>query len=172
MPKVISWRMLPSCALVVIVTVTGACTSRKSTEESAAKADAASPANGGGSTEKTLIALENAWPRAVAQRDTATFQRTLAPEFVYTEDSAYISRGDLINGMTSGPDTVVDGGNEDMKVHDFGNTAVVTGVLVLRGRGKDGPFTRRYRYTDTWMLRDGKWQIVAAQDYLIPSRAR
>ena len=46
--------------------------------------------------------------------------------------------------------------------------AFSTGVLHLRGRGKDGPFNRRYQFTDTWQLRNGRWQIIAAQDYLIP----
>jgi ketosteroid isomerase-like protein len=167
MPETIFCRMLTrSLLVVVILAATGACTSR-SADESQSKAD--QPATSGTSTEQALLALENAWPQAVVKRDTATFERTLAPRFVYTEDSVVINRGDLIKGMASGPDTVESGGNEDMKVHDFGNnTAVVTGVLVLRGRGKDAPFTRRYRYTDTWMFRDGRWQVVAAQDYLIP----
>jgi hypothetical protein len=119
--------------------------------------------------EKSLTDLENAWPKAVADRDAATFERILAPNFVYTEDSVLYKRDEVIKGMTSGTDSVQSGNNEDMKVHDFGNgTAVVTGILVLVGRNPTGPFTHRYRFTDTWMYRDGKWQIVAAQDYLIP----
>ncbi len=167
MPEMPSCRTLMRSALVVIIVAgAGACTV-KPADESQAKGD--QPAAAGTGAEQALLALENAWPQAVLKRDTVTFERTLAPGFVYTEDSAVISRGDLIKGMASGPDTVESGGNEDMKVHDFGNnTAVVTGILVLRGRGTGGPFTRRYRYTDTWMFRDGRWQVVAAQDYLIP----
>lgn len=161
-------RVAIAGAIAVIAVASGACRS-KSADESATTPKPDQPSNSGGNAEQALIALENAWPKAVIDRDTATFQRTLAPGFVYTEDSAVIGRGDLISGMATGPDTVVSGGNEDMKVHDFGNnTAVVTGILVLSGKGKDGPFTRRYRYTDTWMFKDGRWQIVAAQDYLIP----
>jgi ketosteroid isomerase-like protein len=120
------------------------------------------------STEQALIALENEWAKAVVERDGKTFERLLAPGFVYTENNLVMSRGEVISSMTSGPDRVQWAGNEGMKVHDFGSTAVVTGILVLRGKSKGASFTRRYRYTDTWMFRNGKWQVVAAQDYLIP----
>src|SRR5712664_2551208 len=40
--------------------------------------------------------------------------------------------------------------------------------LVVRGRGANGAFDRRYRFTDTWVKRAGRWQIVAAQDYVAP----
>ena len=153
--------------LMAIIASMGAC-SPKTSQPPAADTTAATPAAGDAGTEQALIALENAWPNAVAKRDTAMFEKTLAPGFVYTEDSAFISRADLISAMATGPDTVLSGSNEDMKVHDFGNTAVVTGILILNGRGKDGAFVRRYRFTDTWMKRDGNWQIIAAQDYLIP----
>jgi hypothetical protein len=56
-----------------------------------------------------------------------------------------------------------------MEVHQFGgSTGVVTGWLIVEGRGKAGPFTHRYRFTDTWVKRKKGWQIVAAQDYLAP----
>ena len=48
------------------------------------------------------------------------------------------------------------------------SATLVTGWLVVRGRGKDGAFDRRYRYTDTWVQRSGRWQVVAAHDYLAP----
>jgi ketosteroid isomerase-like protein len=60
--------------------------------------------------------------------------------------------------------------NEDMRAYVHGNTAVVTGWLVVRGRGPGGPFDRRFRYTDTWLRRDGRWRVIAAQDYLVPER--
>lgn len=162
--------------LVSTIVLTEACTSKPAGQSTVDTNTAESThgvatvaANAASNAQEALTALENAWPKAVAERDTAMFEKTLAPGFVYTEDSAIMSRADVIKGMTSGPDTVQSGNNEDMVVHDFGNsTAVVTGILVLRGRGHTGPFTRRYRFTDTWTYRDGKWQIVAAQDYLIP----
>ena len=116
-----------------------------------------------------LIKLEDDWARALVRRDTATFQRLLAPGFVYSENDQTMSRDDVLRGIVSGPDTVTAAGNEDVKVHRFGTTALVTGWLVVRGRGPSGSWERRYRYTDTWMKRGGRWQIVGAHDYLAPA---
>jgi hypothetical protein len=133
----------------------------------------ASPARGqqsasrASSTQRTLLRLENEWTRGLVQRDTALFQRLLAPRFVYTEDAQVMTRDEVIRGVV-GTDRVRSASNEDMMVHDYGNTAVVTGILVVRGTGRNGPFSRRYRYTDTWHRIDGSWRVIAAQDYLIP----
>jgi hypothetical protein len=113
------------------------------------------------------IRLEDQWTTALLHRDTRTFDRLLAPGFVYTEDATVMNRADVMKSVT-GPDRVEWARNEGMKVHDFGDVHVITGVLHLRGRSKQGAFDRRYQFTDTWQRRNGRWQIIAAQDYLIP----
>jgi hypothetical protein len=113
------------------------------------------------------IQLEDQWTTALVRRDTRTFDRLLAPGFVYTEDASVMDRGDVIKSV-SGPDRIEWAQNEGMKVHDFGDVQVITGVLHLRGKGRKGAFDRRYRFTDTWQRRSGRWQMIAAQDYLIP----
>lgn len=152
------YRIIAAAALVV---TTGAWSADAHAQAQAARQSRAT-------TERMLLALENEWAKAVVARDAATFERLLAPGFIYTENNVVMSRGEVISSMTSGPDRVQWAANEGMKVHDFGNTAVVTGILILRGTSRGAAFTRRYRYTDTWMLRNGKWQVIAAQDYLIP----
>jgi ketosteroid isomerase-like protein len=118
--------------------------------------------------QRAPLELEEDWANALVRRDATTFQRLLAPDFVYTEDSTVISRDDLIKSVVSGPDSVEWARNEGLRLHDFGSAQVITGVLHLRGKGKGGAFDRRFRFTDTWLQRNGRWQIIAAQDYLIP----
>lgn len=117
--------------------------------------------------EGELVRLEDGWARGLVRRDTIMFRRHLARNFVYTENADVMGKEDVIKGV-SGPDTVSWARNEGMKVHLYGTTGVVTGILAMKGRGKSGPFDKRYRFTDTWMRLDGRWQIIAAQDYLIP----
>lgn len=116
---------------------------------------------------RALLRLEDAWATALVHRDVKTFQRILATGFVYTENDHVSSRDDVLRDIT-GTDTVHDAHNEDMRVHLFGATGVVTGWLVVRGSNPSGPFDRRYRFTDTWVRRGTSWQIVAAQDYIAP----
>jgi hypothetical protein len=114
------------------------------------------------------IQLEDQWTNARVKRDARTFDRLLAPGFVYTEDASVMNRSEVIKSVT-GPDRVEWARNEGMKVHDFGDVQVITGVLHLKGKGKQGSFDRRFQFTDTWQRRNGRWQIIAAQDYLIPN---
>ena len=128
-------------------------------------ADSADPA-----AARDLLALEDQWASAVVKRDGATFERLLAPGFVYTEDDRMVGREQVLHDVVAGADTVREAHNEEMEVHAFGPAAVVTGWLVLRGRGAAGAFDRRYRFTDTWVRQGGGWRIVAAQDYLVPAK--
>jgi len=121
---------------------------------------------------RVLLRLEDEWALALIHRDAAVFGRLLAEGFIYTEDDRTMSRDDVLRDLVAGPDTVQTAHNEDMRVHRFGATAVVTGWLVVGGRGPNGPFDRRYRFTDTWVRRGGGWQIAAAHDYLVPARRR
>jgi hypothetical protein len=121
---------------------------------------------------RTLLQLEDSWPVALVRRDGATFRRLLADGFVYTENDRTSTRDEVLHDAEAGSDKVEAAHNEDMRVYRFGPTAVVTGWLVVRGRGADGPFDRRYRFTDTWVRRGGRWQIVAAHDYLAPAARR
>src|SRR5256712_9376488 len=114
---------------------------------------------------RALLQLEDDWARALIRRDATVFRRLLADGFIYTEDDRTVGRDDVLRDIVAGPDTVEAAHNEEMRVHRFGSTAVVTGWLVVRGRGASGPFDRRYRFTDTWLRRGGRWQIVAAHDY-------
>lgn len=113
------------------------------------------------------IKLEDQWTTALVRRDTRTFDRLLAPNFVYTENASVMNRDDVIKSVT-GSDRVEWARNEGMRIHDFGDVQVITGMLHLRGKGTQGSFDRRYQFTDTWQRRNGRWQIIAAQDYLIP----
>ena len=117
---------------------------------------------------RSLLQLEDGWASAVVRRDSATFERLLDPGFVYTENDRLQSRAKVLHDIVQSPDTVSAAHNEAMVVHCFGATAVVTGWLVLEGRGSGGTFVRRYRFTDTWMRRNGRWRIIAAEDYLAP----
>lgn len=131
-------------------------------------ATTSSAAQSASATRRQIAELEDQWVRAVVRRDAAAFNRLLHPAFVYTEDDRVYTREQLIKEVTTGTDTVTSGENEDLRVRLFGNTAIATGWLVLRGRGASGAFTRRYRYTDTWLRTDGRWRVIAAADYLKP----
>jgi len=52
--------------------------------------------------------------------------------------------------------------NEDTKVVAWGDTAIANYRFVVTFKGPDLDLRRRYRTTNVWVKRDGRWQIVAA----------
>ena len=138
----------------------------------AASASAQQPKAGLTADERAVLDLEEAWARAVVKRDAATFRKLLARGFVYTEDDRMQTGEQLLHDITTGTDTVTEARNEQLETHTFDNAMIVTGWLVMRGRSGGTPFTHRYRFTDTWLERGGQWQIIAAQDYLVPAGKR
>jgi len=58
----------------------------------------------------------------------------------------------------------------DVKVRFFGDSiAIAYGAESRIGKTKEGTEAKRCQvWTDTWLKRNGQWQIVAAQDTVIP----
>lgn len=124
----------------------------------------------GSADERALYRLEDSWATALVRRDSMPFVRLLAAGYVYTDERGVFTKRQVVDETFRGTDTVSAASNEEMKAHVYGAAAVVTGILVTRGRGKDGPFAHRYRYTDSWVRRGGRWIMIASQDYDIPAR--
>ena len=80
-------------------------------------------------------------------------------------DGKVMSRSGVLSSFKKDKDTYKSAKNESLKVHNFGpNIAVVVGTAREKGTGKDGKaFDRTFRFTDTWVERNGQWQCVASQ---------
>ena len=117
-----------------------------------------------------LRRLEDGWTTALVKRDSAYFRRNLHPDYVYSDERGVFDKEQVIAEQISGTDTVTSAENQDMHVHVHGSAAAVTGILIVRGRGKDGAFEHRYRYTDSFVREGGRWLMFASQDYEIPRR--
>lgn len=118
---------------------------------------------------RTLLRLEDQWASALIARDSGFFRRTLHEDYVYSDERGTFNKKQVIADQI-GTDTVKYATNEDMRAHVHGDAAVVTGILIVRGRGKNGAFSHRYRYTDTWIASKQGWVMIASQDYEIPRR--
>jgi ketosteroid isomerase-like protein len=51
----------------------------------------------------------------------------------------------------------------DLTVNVYGNIAVATATNTMKGTYKGQDLSGKYRFTDTWVKRGGKWQVVASQ---------
>jgi len=121
------------------------------------------------STAKYMIDAERQWAESSCTHNKIT-ETILADDFQGTspEGKRYTKAQEL--APTQDPSkTVADCRLIDAKVRFFGdNLAMVYGSESSTRRGKDGIEKRGCLiWTDTWLKRNGKWQIIAAQDTLL-----
>lgn len=125
------------------------------------------------STAGALKEMENNWAAAYAKHDTAAISAMVANDFVGVNSKGKVgNKRSLLAEVKADKDTYTQAKNEKLDVHMYGkDVAVVVGTAHEKGTGKDGQaFDRKYRFTDTFMNRDGKWQCVASQVALLPSK--
>jgi len=142
----------------------------KSASPAAAKA-AAAPSGKKMSVEAALKDNENRWEAAIAKHDTVSVGSMVADDFVGVYfDGKVMTRSGVLAESKKDRDTYKSAVNEKLAVHTYGpNVAVVVGTAHEKGTGRDAkPFDRKFRFTDTWMERSGRWQCVASQVMKLP----
>jgi ketosteroid isomerase-like protein len=118
-------------------------------------------------TDKAYIRQsESAWAESVVTNDAAVLDRILADDFVGVEiDGSHYTKQDAIKEYRTSPSTFVSNHLNDVEIRFFGDTAVAEGNESWKK--KDGT-VGKFVWADTWIRRNGKWQIVAAEDLVPP----
>ena len=121
-------------------------------------------ASGGGGAQAELEKLEKERADAVVKGDTAALDKMTADDYMLTDVNGKMrSKAETMEAIKSGAIKITSNDIEDVKVHVYGNTAVVTGRSNAKGTidGKDieGPV----RFTRVYVKRNGHWQSVAFQ---------
>ena len=116
-------------------------------------------------TAKYMIDMERKWAEGVCV-DNGVIAGLLADDFqgTSTKGETYTKADELKDEKSAR--TAHGCGLDEAKVHFFGdNVAVVYGREHAVGKDKSQPSAKVCQvWTDTWLKRGGKWQIVAAQD--------
>jgi ketosteroid isomerase-like protein len=110
-----------------------------------------------------IVALENSWNQAELHNDAHAVDLLLADDFVMTVADGYtLNKAQMLTSVrdTSYRPEVLQ--SDNMEVRMYGNTAIVTGSYLEKGKDKGKPFERRGRFTDTWMNLNGQWRCVAS----------
>ncbi|HEX8267723.1 MAG TPA: nuclear transport factor 2 family protein [Pyrinomonadaceae bacterium] len=114
--------------------------------------------------EQKIIKMEREWSVLTVKKDIARLRRIVADDFSGVESSGrIIDKTQFINDIESGSDDVQSESTEDLKVRVFGDTAVVTGRLLIKGRNKEADYDLKLLFTDVWTKRGGEWQVVNYQ---------
>jgi hypothetical protein len=115
--------------------------------------------------EKYIKDGASAWAESLATNDASVVKRILADDFVWVREGAVLDKSRAVTEAQQGPGDLVSNHLDYANVRFFGDTAVVQGQETwTRKGGRSGHFV----FIDTWVRRDGVWQIVAAVDVCVP----
>jgi len=119
--------------------------------------------------EQYIRGSEKQWAESVANGDSIVIVRILADDFIRVDpDGNQYNKQAMVKGTYDAPKYFLSNHLNEVKIRFYGNTAVSQGNETWVKR-KDSS-TGRFVWTDTWVLRNGKWQIVAAEDLIAPVR--
>jgi len=116
-------------------------------------------------TAKYIIDMERKWAEGVCV-DNGVIAALLAEDFQGTSTSGErFTKSDELKDEKSAR-IAHDCGLDEAKVHFFGDgLAIVYGREHAVGKDQSQPQAKVCQaWTDTWLKRDGKWQIIASQD--------
>jgi hypothetical protein len=116
-----------------------------------------------GNAEK-IIELDRKRMTAMAEKDTATLEKIISNDLIYTHSSARLdTKKSLIAAMESGTTVYTSVEPSDVKAQDLGSVVVLTGVAAISVNSGGKPNSFRVRFTDVWADKGGDWQMVTWQ---------
>jgi len=140
-------RIAPFAAVALLSTVTASRASAGAVED-----------------EKAVAALDTQYQAAVAKNDAATMDRILADDFILvTGKGKVFAKADLLNEARGGKTVYERQDDSEQKVRVYGNTAIVTALLHMKGTSEGKTFERQLWFSDTYVRTPSGWRYVFGQ---------
>ncbi len=99
--------------------------------------------------------------------EVALVKRIVADDYVWIDDGKVYDKAGALRDAAAGPGDVVAERVVSLNLRFFGDTAIVHGKSTsVHKNGRIGHAV----FVDTWVLREGHWQIVASADVSIPHK--
>lgn len=111
-----------------------------------------------------VLKLEDEMNQAILQKDAAVLNRIYADDLIYINGSGEIlDKNRAVEDYRSGHNTLLHLNHDDIDVRFYGDTIVLTGRSNSTVRYNDGGTTIARRFTNVFVLLNGRWQIVSHQ---------
>jgi ketosteroid isomerase-like protein len=112
---------------------------------------------------------EQDWAQAVVTEGAASVDQYEAADIITSDPSGRVTnKTQDKTDLSSGDYQIQSEELSDLKVLVYGNTAVAAATNRMKGTYKGQDLSGNYRFTDTWVKRNGKWQVVASQYTKVP----
>ena len=114
--------------------------------------------------KKAVAELDAQYQRAVKMNDTVTMERILADDFVLVTGKGKIyTKNDLLKDAREGKTIYEQQDEIEQTVRVWGDTAVVTALLWLKGTSDGKQFEYKLWFSDTYVRTTKGWQYVFGQ---------
>jgi uncharacterized protein (TIGR02246 family) len=120
-----------------------------------------------GAEEQAVMQIERDWAAAMVKRDVAALDRILAKEWAENADGEVMTRAQALAVLKSGGFKLESVNLLDLSVHIFGDAAIATMAVDIKGTFMGKPVPPSQRSTDFFVKRDGRWQAVSTQNTTI-----
>lgn len=123
------------------------------------------------SDQDVLIELERGWNEAVYDKDLAFIDSVLADDYAATyEDGDIGDRAKELKLVAEFNQQVESAVQDDFTVRVYGETAVVRFTLHLIGIKNGQRTALDLRYSDVWVMHDGRWRCVSSQSTRVTAK--
>lgn len=142
--------MRRACILLLFIYASALCTPAQETEAA---------------VKSKVIALEQLWNQAYKSGDTKALDSILDDGIVLVNDDGSIqSKAEFLASVKkSSPQPTAQQQQvapESFSVHVYGNVAIASGVMRVKGEEGGKSYNRRERFVDTWLFKRGNWVCV------------
>lgn len=125
------------------------------------KTSEAAPSNG--FAEQELKKLDRRLGQALLRCDATALLDLIADDYTFTTPLGEVVNKSLtMAGIDSGL-VLHSLDTNNVAVRIYGDTASVSGIATIQGRFDKQDIDGLYRYSDVYMKRHGRWQVVATQ---------
>ena len=112
-----------------------------------------------------IVALEQLWNQAYKSGDTKALDSILDSSIVLVNDDGSVqTKAEFLASVKSSAQQPSaqqqQVAPESFNVNVFGNVAIATGVMRVKGVEAGKPYTRHERFVDTWLLKRGTWVCI------------
>jgi ketosteroid isomerase-like protein len=107
---------------------------------------------------------------AQVTKDTVLLEKLLDDDLVYVHSNALVeSKADFLNSIGGGGIQYLEMGKMSGEpVRRWGKTALMTGLIAVKGIYRQSPFEVQLRYTSVYRKDKGLWKLVSWQSTKIP----
>lgn len=126
---------------------------------------ASSQAGGDSGVASKIVAVEQLWNQAYKSADITALDSVLDERIVLVSDdgsvqtkSAFLASVKVATAQPAAQQQQVS--PESLKVHVYGNVAIATGVMRVKGVENGKSYTRHERFVDTWLLKGSNWICI------------